>query len=86
MASVYPSDPRWPRPLGIARQARSRSAPRHRRFLATALLSSWSEGTRLPVGLDLDRLIVYVAPPFADSITRLAELVGHWRKEFPSSD
>ncbi len=81
-----PVGPTMAETFGIARQARSRSAPRHRRFLATALLSSWSEGTRPPVGLDLDRLIVYVAPPFEDSITRLAELVGHWRKEFPSSD
>jgi alkanesulfonate monooxygenase SsuD/methylene tetrahydromethanopterin reductase-like flavin-dependent oxidoreductase (luciferase family) len=47
-----------------ARQARSGSGRDQEAFLVTALLSSWSERNQPPVGPDLDRLIVTVAPPF----------------------
>jgi alkanesulfonate monooxygenase SsuD/methylene tetrahydromethanopterin reductase-like flavin-dependent oxidoreductase (luciferase family) len=67
----------------IARRAWSGSDRSQRPFLVTALLSSWSEDTRRPVGPDVDRLIVYVAPPFGDSIPRLSEVVGAWHREPP---
>jgi alkanesulfonate monooxygenase SsuD/methylene tetrahydromethanopterin reductase-like flavin-dependent oxidoreductase (luciferase family) len=70
--------------FGIARDAWTGSHRGQTRFLTTALLSTWSEETRPPVGLDLDRLIVYVAPPFEQSIARLSEVVGQWQKEYPS--
>jgi alkanesulfonate monooxygenase SsuD/methylene tetrahydromethanopterin reductase-like flavin-dependent oxidoreductase (luciferase family) len=77
-----PAAPTMAETFGLARKAWSRSDRRQRRFLATALLSSWSEGTRPPVGLDLDRLIVYVAPPLEDSIARLAEVARQWNTDF----
>jgi hypothetical protein len=62
--------------LRIARQAWSSSDRRDERFVATALLSSWTEEIRpsldVDLDLDLDRLIVYVPPPFEVSIGRLS--------------
>jgi alkanesulfonate monooxygenase SsuD/methylene tetrahydromethanopterin reductase-like flavin-dependent oxidoreductase (luciferase family) len=69
--------------IDIGRRAWSGSNRGYTRLLTTALLSSWSEQTRLPVGLDLDRLIVYAAPPFAESIARLGDVVGRWQGETP---
>jgi alkanesulfonate monooxygenase SsuD/methylene tetrahydromethanopterin reductase-like flavin-dependent oxidoreductase (luciferase family) len=67
----------------LARQARVRSGRGSGGLVVTALLSSWTEGTRLPVEVDLDRLIVYVAPPFDEAISRLDQMLGRWRAEMP---
>ncbi len=81
-----PVGPTMAETFGIARQAWSGTDRCPGRFLATALLSSWSEGTRPPVGLDLDRLIVYAAPPFEESIARLAKVVRRWPRAFPATE
>jgi alkanesulfonate monooxygenase SsuD/methylene tetrahydromethanopterin reductase-like flavin-dependent oxidoreductase (luciferase family) len=69
--------------IDVGRRAWSGSNRGHPHLLTTALLSSWSQQTRLPVGLDLDRLIVYAAPPFAESVARLADVVGPWLEKAP---
>ncbi len=81
-----PVGPRLADLIGIGRRAWSGSNRGQRRWLATALLSSWSQGIRLPAGLDLDRLIVYAAPPFEESIARVGEAVRHWQEEAPSTN
>ena len=67
--------------IALAREARAPSARDEGRLVVTALLSSWPESTQSPVDADVDRLIVYVAPPFDEAIARLDELVGRWRTE-----
>lgn len=67
--------------IAVAREARVRSGRDDGRLVVTALLSSWPEGTKPPVEADVDRLIVYVAPPFDEAIARLDEIVGRWRTE-----
>ena len=47
------------------------------RLLVIVSLSSWPEGTELTAGMDVDRLIIYVAPPFREAITRVGAMVGH---------
>jgi alkanesulfonate monooxygenase SsuD/methylene tetrahydromethanopterin reductase-like flavin-dependent oxidoreductase (luciferase family) len=64
-----------------ARQARVRSGDDRQSLLVTALLSSWPGTVHCPVGSDVDRLIVYVAPPFGEAIARVAEMIGRWRSE-----
>jgi alkanesulfonate monooxygenase SsuD/methylene tetrahydromethanopterin reductase-like flavin-dependent oxidoreductase (luciferase family) len=55
----------------IARQSRSGSGRDQEAFLVTTLLSSWSERNQSPIGPNLDRLIVTVAPPFERAVARL---------------
>jgi alkanesulfonate monooxygenase SsuD/methylene tetrahydromethanopterin reductase-like flavin-dependent oxidoreductase (luciferase family) len=65
--------------VALARAAQARSARDHQALLVTALLSSWPESTGPPVGADVDRLVLYVAPPFENDIARLSDMVGRWR-------
>jgi hypothetical protein len=65
--------------VAVARAAQAGSDHDQRRLLVTALLSSWPERTGPPVGADVDRLILYVAPPFEKDIARLSDMVGRWR-------
>ena len=60
----------------IAREAHARAGRDPDNFLLAALLGSVPEQTRQWAELDVDRLIVYVAPPFADGIRRLADAVS----------
>jgi alkanesulfonate monooxygenase SsuD/methylene tetrahydromethanopterin reductase-like flavin-dependent oxidoreductase (luciferase family) len=62
--------------IAVAQQARARSGRNDGRLVVTALLSSWPDGTQPPVEADVDRLIVYVAPPFDQAIARLKEKIG----------
>lgn len=70
--------------FGIARRAWSNSGRPRERFLTTALLSTWSQPDGPPIGPDVGRLIISVAPPFEDSIGRLRQTVGRWRQSSPS--
>ena len=65
--------------VAVARAAQAGWDRDQRRLLVTALLSSWPERTGPPVGADVDRLILYVAPPFEKDISRLSDIVGRWR-------
>ena len=64
--------------VSVAQQARAASGRHTKGFLVTALLSTWPEASAPPVGADVERLIVYVAPPFDDAITRLGEVAAGW--------
>jgi 5,10-methylenetetrahydromethanopterin reductase len=59
----------------IARDAHGRAGRDQRQFLVAASLGSVPEETSQWTEFDVDRLIVYVAPPFADGIRRLADAV-----------
>jgi hypothetical protein len=59
----------------IAREAHSQAGRDPHQFLLVATLGSVPEQTQQWAGLNVDRLIVYVAPPFADGIRRLASAV-----------
>jgi alkanesulfonate monooxygenase SsuD/methylene tetrahydromethanopterin reductase-like flavin-dependent oxidoreductase (luciferase family) len=60
----------------IAREAHARARRDQHQFLVVASLGSVPEETRKLTEIDVDRLIVYVAPPFADGIRRLADAVA----------
>ncbi|HUE57945.1 MAG TPA: LLM class flavin-dependent oxidoreductase [Acidimicrobiales bacterium] len=64
--------------IALAREARARSRLDEGRLVVAALLSSWPENRQLAVPADVDRLIVYVAPPFDEAIARVDEIVGGW--------
>jgi alkanesulfonate monooxygenase SsuD/methylene tetrahydromethanopterin reductase-like flavin-dependent oxidoreductase (luciferase family) len=59
----------------IAREAHSQAGHDPHRFLLVATLGSVPMQTRRWAELDVDRLIVYVVPPFTDGIRRLASAV-----------
>jgi alkanesulfonate monooxygenase SsuD/methylene tetrahydromethanopterin reductase-like flavin-dependent oxidoreductase (luciferase family) len=65
--------------VALARAAQARSDRDQRQLLVTVLVSSWPERARPPVEADVDRVILYVAPPFEKDIDRLSDIVGHWR-------
>ena len=72
--------------VAIARRAYARSGRDPQRLLVVASLASPPARTRPAVPLDVDRLIVYVAPPFDEGVARLAELVSWWRTDVPRCD
>jgi alkanesulfonate monooxygenase SsuD/methylene tetrahydromethanopterin reductase-like flavin-dependent oxidoreductase (luciferase family) len=63
---------RLPELAAVAREAHSNAGRDPGRFLLVATLGSVPEQTRPWSELDVDRLIVYVAPPFTEGIRRLA--------------
>jgi hypothetical protein len=69
--------------IAVAREAHALSSRDARPLLVTALLSSWPQGGNLLVPDDVDRLIVYVAPPFDEAIARLDEGLSDWRRNVP---
>jgi alkanesulfonate monooxygenase SsuD/methylene tetrahydromethanopterin reductase-like flavin-dependent oxidoreductase (luciferase family) len=64
--------------VGAARRARADSGRQPEGLLVAALLSSWPELSQRPVGPDVDRLVIYVAPPFDEAIGRLQGVVARW--------
>jgi alkanesulfonate monooxygenase SsuD/methylene tetrahydromethanopterin reductase-like flavin-dependent oxidoreductase (luciferase family) len=64
--------------IALAGRARARSGRDPGRLLVTALMTSWPGRAQPPVGAGIDRLIIYVRPPFDEAIPRLADMVGHW--------
>ena len=69
--------------VAVARRAHARSGRDPERLLVTASLATLPERTQPPVEFDIDRLIVYVAPPFDEGVARLGEIVRQWRTEVP---
>jgi alkanesulfonate monooxygenase SsuD/methylene tetrahydromethanopterin reductase-like flavin-dependent oxidoreductase (luciferase family) len=66
---------RLPELAAVARQAHSEAGRDPRQFLLVATLGSVPDQTRQWAELDVDRLIVYVPPPFAEGIRQLAGTV-----------
>ncbi len=69
--------------LAVARGACTGAGRDPGRLLVVALLSAWSPLAQLTVETGVDRLIVYVAPPFPEGLARLSEAVRVWRTEEP---
>lgn len=67
--------------VAVARRACARSGRDPKRLLVTGSLATPPERTQLQVGLDADRLILYVAPPFDEGVARLGEIVRQWTAE-----
>jgi alkanesulfonate monooxygenase SsuD/methylene tetrahydromethanopterin reductase-like flavin-dependent oxidoreductase (luciferase family) len=66
---------RLPELAAVAREAHSEAGRDPREFVLVATLGSVPEQTRRWAELDVDRLIVYVAPPFTEGIRQLAGTV-----------
>jgi alkanesulfonate monooxygenase SsuD/methylene tetrahydromethanopterin reductase-like flavin-dependent oxidoreductase (luciferase family) len=60
--------------VAVARRAHAQSGRDADRFLVTVSLPSVPQGARPWVELGVDRLIVYVAPPFEEGVERLAQM------------
>ena len=69
-----PAGPNLAELVALARRARVLSGRDPEHFLVTASLPSVSQGSEPWVELGVDRLIVYVAPPFEEGVDRLAKL------------
>jgi len=65
----------------VARRAHARSGRDPERLLVMVSLASMPEDAQPWVGLGVDRLIVYVAPPFEEGVARLDDIVRQWRTE-----
>jgi alkanesulfonate monooxygenase SsuD/methylene tetrahydromethanopterin reductase-like flavin-dependent oxidoreductase (luciferase family) len=66
---------RLPELAAVAREAHSEAGRDPSQFLLVATLGSVPDQTRQWAELDVDRLIVYVPPPFAEGIRGLAGTV-----------
>ncbi len=64
--------------VAVARSACARAGRDPERLLVAASLSAWSPHKQPAVGTGVDRLVVYVAPPFDPGLARLAEAVSGW--------
>jgi alkanesulfonate monooxygenase SsuD/methylene tetrahydromethanopterin reductase-like flavin-dependent oxidoreductase (luciferase family) len=69
-----PSGPRLAELVAVARQAFVRSGRDPGQMLVMATVASIPDRTQPWAGLGVDRLIVYIAPPFDEGITRLGEI------------
>ena len=69
--------------LAVARGVSTEAGRDPGRLLVVALLSAWSPLARLTVQTGVDRLIVYVAPPFSEALARLSEALRGWKTEEP---
>jgi alkanesulfonate monooxygenase SsuD/methylene tetrahydromethanopterin reductase-like flavin-dependent oxidoreductase (luciferase family) len=65
--------------VAVSRDAYALSGRDPDQMLLSATLPSWAEGAPLPVGAGVDRLIIYVAPPFPEAVARVAPIVSRWR-------
>jgi alkanesulfonate monooxygenase SsuD/methylene tetrahydromethanopterin reductase-like flavin-dependent oxidoreductase (luciferase family) len=66
--------------IAVSRTAHARSGRDAGRMLVTATLRSWPDAeTSDFLGTGVDRLIVYLAPPFLAGVARLASVVERWR-------
>jgi alkanesulfonate monooxygenase SsuD/methylene tetrahydromethanopterin reductase-like flavin-dependent oxidoreductase (luciferase family) len=64
--------------VAVARRAHAQSARHREQFLVTVSVTSMPERAQPWVELGVDRLIVYLAPPFEEGVARLATIVGQW--------
>jgi alkanesulfonate monooxygenase SsuD/methylene tetrahydromethanopterin reductase-like flavin-dependent oxidoreductase (luciferase family) len=69
--------------VSVARQAHARSGRDPEQLLVTASMATPPEQTRPAVEFDVDRLIVYMAPPFDEGIAQLGEIVQQWKTAVP---
>jgi alkanesulfonate monooxygenase SsuD/methylene tetrahydromethanopterin reductase-like flavin-dependent oxidoreductase (luciferase family) len=69
--------------VAVARGAYAGAGGGPEQLLVAALLSAWSPDARLSVEAGVDRLIVYVAPPFGERLAQLSQSVRRWRTEEP---
>jgi alkanesulfonate monooxygenase SsuD/methylene tetrahydromethanopterin reductase-like flavin-dependent oxidoreductase (luciferase family) len=67
--------------VGVARRAYADTGRSRERLIVMASLTTLPQPMAPWAGLDLDRLIVYLAPPFAEGVGRLATVVTGWRRE-----
>jgi alkanesulfonate monooxygenase SsuD/methylene tetrahydromethanopterin reductase-like flavin-dependent oxidoreductase (luciferase family) len=65
--------------IAVSRDAYALSGRDPEQMLVTATLRSWPGETPPLDGSRVDRLIVYLAPPFLEGLARLAPEVSRWR-------
>jgi hypothetical protein len=71
-----PAGPKHHELVAVARRAHARTS--RQPLLVTAYVRDLPERTPPGSGLDVDRLIVYVAPPLGEGVARLREIIGRW--------
>jgi alkanesulfonate monooxygenase SsuD/methylene tetrahydromethanopterin reductase-like flavin-dependent oxidoreductase (luciferase family) len=64
--------------VAVARRACAHSGRDPEQLIVTASLASLPARTRSPVGPGVDRLVVYVSPPFDQGVAQLAQIVSEW--------
>jgi alkanesulfonate monooxygenase SsuD/methylene tetrahydromethanopterin reductase-like flavin-dependent oxidoreductase (luciferase family) len=69
--------------IAAARKAHARSGRDPERFLVMVSAATLPGERPPPVGLGVDRLIVYVGPPYDEGVARLAEIVSQWSAKAP---
>jgi alkanesulfonate monooxygenase SsuD/methylene tetrahydromethanopterin reductase-like flavin-dependent oxidoreductase (luciferase family) len=69
-----PAGPKLAELVAVGRRARARSGRDPERFLVTASLPSVPQRAEPWLELGVDRLIVYVAPPFDEGVEKLANI------------
>jgi alkanesulfonate monooxygenase SsuD/methylene tetrahydromethanopterin reductase-like flavin-dependent oxidoreductase (luciferase family) len=69
--------------VAVARNAHARSGRDPEQLLVMVSSGALPEQRQPAVGLSVDRLIVYVEPPYDQGIARLREVVSQWRKKVP---
>ncbi len=67
--------------VAVARRAYADSGRDPEQLIVTASLASLPERTQPPVGPGVDRLVVYVSPPFDQGVAQLARIVSEWTTE-----
>jgi alkanesulfonate monooxygenase SsuD/methylene tetrahydromethanopterin reductase-like flavin-dependent oxidoreductase (luciferase family) len=64
--------------VAVAREAHARSGRDPEQLLVMVSAATLAELKQPAVGLGVDRLIVYVEPPYDDGVARLGEIVSQW--------
>ncbi len=72
--------------VAVARQAYALSGRDPQQMIVAASLATWPERTPPPVGPGVDRLVVYVSPPFDQGVARLGQIVSEWTPAFSRRD
>jgi alkanesulfonate monooxygenase SsuD/methylene tetrahydromethanopterin reductase-like flavin-dependent oxidoreductase (luciferase family) len=76
-----PVGPMMPELVEIARRAYARSGRDPERLIVTASLATLPERKESPLRLGVDRLVLYVTPPFDAGVARLGEITHEWRED-----
>jgi alkanesulfonate monooxygenase SsuD/methylene tetrahydromethanopterin reductase-like flavin-dependent oxidoreductase (luciferase family) len=69
--------------VAVARTAHARSGRDPERLLVIVSSATLPDQSQLAVGMGVDRLVVYVEPPYDQGVAPLGEIVSKWRTKAP---
>jgi alkanesulfonate monooxygenase SsuD/methylene tetrahydromethanopterin reductase-like flavin-dependent oxidoreductase (luciferase family) len=70
-----------PELVAVARRAHAWSGRDPEGLIVTASLATLPHRTQPPIGLDVDRLIVNVPPPFDAGVAHVGQIIREWRRD-----